>query len=275
MDDQRWRSLRFAAGVLLSCTTMVGAAGAANCTDRSAQLQAGYIGSASDWQEFDVGGRRLVHESGTLQGPELSASLQCGDWELAAALAELTGSRLYDGQTNFGVPITSQAALRQSLGHVQASFRFSEVWRLGVRVSGQTTWRDIASVGGASGYPERFDWTIFSVGSQWKSALGPGQITLAAWAGTPLTSGMTLNLPGRDQAALALGSVTQFELAMGWRIPLQGGWSLQADVRYLSTEVGQGPDVVIQRSGIPVGVAHQPRTSMVDVPIAFRIGYEF
>ncbi len=250
-------------------------AAAANCSERSIAWQAAYVSNLSDWQEFDATGHKLVHESGTLQGAELSAGFRCGGWNFQGQLSQLDGIRLYDGQTSTGTPVMSQSALRQLQGHLQTSYNVSDAWLLGVRFSGQTTWRDIASAGGASGYPERFDWTLLSFGTQWKTALGSGQLTLAGWAGTQLTSSMTLNLPGRDQALLQLGPIRQVELALGWRMPLSPSWSLQADVRYRRTDIDQGADVVIKRNGVPVGVAHQPRTSMVDVPLAIRIGYEF
>jgi len=262
-------------GLLGLMTAAISVAAAAECVDRSASWQAASVTSSSDWNEFDASGRKLVHESGTLQGVELSAGLRCGNWNLQGQLSQLDGSRLYVGQTSTGVPVTSRSALRQRQGHLQASLNVTDAWQLGGRLSGQTLWRDIASAGGASGYPERFDWTLLSLGAQWKTALGPGQLTLAAWAGTQLASSLVLTLPGRDQATLPLGSISQTELAAGWRTQLSPAWHLQADVHYRRTDIDQGADVVIRREGIPVGMAHQPRTSMVDMPIAIRIGYEF
>jgi hypothetical protein len=256
-----------------AATTTVAAA--SNCAERSISWHAAYVSNWSDWGEFDTLGRRLVHESGALQGTELSAELNCGDWNFQALLSQLEGSRVYDGQTSSGTAVTSQSALHQLQGHLQTSLNITGALSLGVRLSGQTTSRDIASAGGASGYPERFDWTLLSVGSQFKTALGPGQMTLEAWAGTQLTSSMLLDLPGRDQAKLQLGSIRQLELALGWRVPLSPAWSLQADARYRRTDIDQGADVVIKRNNVPVGVAHQPQTKTVDLPVAIRIDYKF
>lgn len=276
MIQGKYRRSNWSTLFILGCAvTSTSVALASTCADRSNLWQAAYVSNLSDWQEFDTSGRRLVHESGTLQGAELSASFRCSDWIFQAELTQLEGTRLYDGQTSSGIPVTSQSALRQSKGLLQTSLNVSDAWRLGVRLSGQTTWRDIASAGGASGYPERFDWRLLSLGSQWKTVLGRGQMTVAAWAGTQLTSSMTLNLPGRDQAILELGTIRQVELAVGWRMPLGQAWSLQADARYSRTDIEQGTDVVITRNGVPVGIAHQPRTSIVDMPLAIRINYEF
>lgn len=261
--------------VLAWAVTATTVAAASNCANTSILLRAGYVSNVSEWQEFDTLGRKLVHESGTLQGTELSAGFKCDDLMLQAEITQLDGTRLYDGQTSSGVPVISQSALRQSKGQLQTSLNFGDAWQLGVRLSGQTTWREIASAGGASGYPERYDWTLLSLGAQWTAVLDPGQMTLAAWTGTQLTSSMTLNLPGRDQAMLQVGPIKQVELSAGWYLPLSPAWGLKAEARYRRTEIDQGLDVVIRRNGIPVGVAHQPRTSMVDTPLALRLEYEF
>jgi len=36
----------------------------------------------------------------------------------------------------------------------------------------------------------------------------------------------------------------------------------------------QGESSVIQRGGLPVGLAHQPATVLVDMPISIRLGYD-
>ena len=250
-------------------------AAAANCIDATASGQVAKVSNASEWTEFNGSGRKLVGEAGTLDGIEISGQVRCGIWNLAAQISQLDGSRRYDGQTTTGVPVTSQSAVRQRQGQLQATFNITEAWQLGGRWSSQTLWRDIASAGGASGYPERFDWTLLSLGAQWRAGLGPGQLALAAWTGWQLQSRMVLTLPGRDQATLALGSISQIDLMAGWRTQLSPAWHVQADIGYRRIDMGQGANSVITRGGLPVGVAYQPRTIMVDRPLAIRIGYEF
>jgi hypothetical protein len=142
-------------------------------------------------------------------------------------------------------------------------------------MSGHTLWRDIASTASASGFPERFDWTLLSVGTQWRTAFGPGQLTLAAWTGAQLSSTMLLSLPGSDQTVLKLGSIRQNEVSGGWRNQLSPAWHLQVDVSYRRITMNQGEEGIVKRGGSPVGIAFQPRTTMVDQPIAISIGYEF
>jgi hypothetical protein len=86
---------------------------------------------------------------------------------------------------------------------------------------------------------------------------------------------MELTLPGRDQATLKLGSMNQTEFVALWRTPIGSSLYLEAEVQYRRTAMGQGENSVIERGGMPVGLAHQPTTVMVDVPVAVRLGYEF
>lgn len=261
----------------LLLATLAGAASAASaeCARPELLWQAAAISQASQWTELTPSGQTLVRESGRLGGLDLSGALRCGLWQFEAQLAQLEGARDYAGQTSTGVPVNARSDLQQRQGQLQASFKLNQTWQLGGRLSHLSTWRELASVGAAAGYPERFDWTLLEGGAQWQTELGPGQLQLAAWAGAPLQSRMTLTLPGRDPARLSLGAIRQIELSAAWRGPLRLGWQLQADISYRRTEIKQGASSVIMRSGVPVGVAHQPRTLLRELPVAILISYNY
>lgn len=229
----------------------------------------------SDWREFDQGGRQLVHESGRLRGQAATVAYRCDQWYLSGQASLQTGTRQYDGQTSDGVVAFSQSAVRNRKGQIQAMLAISDDWRMGARLLNQVVGRDIASLSNAAGYPERYEWTLLSLGSQWQAGLGPGQLTLAAWAGTALSSNLRLSLPGRDEAALDLGSIRQAELLIGWRTKLSQAWHIQADIAYTRMEIGRGEDSIITRSGLATGVAHQPRAVMASLPMSIRIGSDF
>ena len=263
------------AGACVLLLTAISVPARADCNERVTDLHAALVSQQSRWTEFDASGRQLVHESGRLQGAELSVGLRCTDWDFLARGALLDGTRRYDGQTSTDAPMVSSSRLRQARAALQANYHLTDAWQWGGRLSKHTTWRNIASAGAAAGYPERYDWTMVSVGAQWQTLAGSNRFSLAAWLGKPLRSSMQLNLPGRDEATLKLGSINQTEIAATWRTPLAGAWHLEADLQYHRTAMGQGEDAVIQRSGAPVGLAHQPRTVFVELPVAVRIGYAF
>ena len=270
---RHWRRIAGSSlGLLLSATSLTAHA---QCSERLTALQAAPVSQQSRWRELDASGRQLVRESGSLHGAELSLGLHCADWDLLARASLLDGTRLYDGQTSTDAPMASSTRVRQAQAALQANYRLADAWQWGGRLSHHTIWRDIASAGAAAGYPERYDWTILAVGAQWQTLAGSNRFSLAAWLGKPLRSSMQLNLPGRDEATLKLGPMHQAELAATWRTPLAGAWHLEADVQYHRTAMGQREDTVIQRSGAPVGLAHQPRTIVVELPVAVRIGYAF
>jgi hypothetical protein len=258
----------------LLLATLASTASAA-CTEPELLWQAAGLSQGSRWDELTPSGQSLVHESGRLDGLEFSGRLRCGAWQFAAHLTQLEGSRDYQGQTSTGIAVNSRSELRQRQARLQTSLDLTPTWQLGGRLSHQTHWRDIASAGAASGYPERFDWTLLEAGAQWQTGLGPGQLQLAAWAGAPLQSSMALTLPGRDPASLSLGAMRQFELSAAWRGPLRPGWQFQVDIAYRRTEIEQGASSVITRAGVPVGVAHQPRTVLRELPLAIRISYSY
>jgi hypothetical protein len=245
------------------------------CEGGQPHLQAGYRSTWSDWFEFDAAGRQIVHEAGVLRGTELAAALDCGRWQWQAQASQSGGVRMYDGQTSTGAPALSQSAISLLQGHVQAGWRPSDAWMLGVRMAGQTLWRDIASTATASGYPERYDWSLLSLGARWQAVFDAGQLTLGLWKGAALQSTMRVGFTGYDPAVLPLGAISQLELSAGWRIRLSPAWQVQADVHQIRTDMAQGADVIITRSGQPAGVAHQPQTRMRETSLAIRIGYEF
>ena len=271
--SRQWNRLGSSSlGLLL---TAISLPAIAECDDRLTALEAALVSSHSDWTELDAAGRQLVHESGRLHGAALSIGLNCSDSDFLALISQLDGPRRYDGQTSTGAPILSNSDVRQRRAYLQANFHLAATWKLGGRLASNTIWRDMASAGAASGYPERYDWTAISLGVQWEKVFDRNRLKLAAWVGRPVRSSMELTLPGRDQATLNLGAMRQTEFAIGWHTPLGLHWYLEADVQYHRTAIDQGESSVIQRGGVPVGVAYQPITVMVDVPVAIRIGYEF
>lgn len=249
-------------------------AAAADCVGLPSSLHAAAITNSTTWSESDAS-HELVRESGTLSGSELSAGWRCNGWTVNAELAQVNGSRLYEGQSSAGLSAISHSAVRQRGLNLDAGLAISEAWRLGGRFSRNALWRDIASTQIASGYPEHFEWSIVSLGAEWRSALGPGELTLAAWAGGGVQSRLTLSLPGRDPARLSLGSLRQIEVVARWAAELAPPWTLAADVRYRRIDIDRGEDAVISRSRQPVGVAHQPETRMTEQPLTIRIGYVF
>ena len=245
------------------------------CTDVKAAISLGAARTESRWTEVDIAGRTIDRESGSLPGQQLGGAIECGDWSASGQLSHFDGTRAYSGQTSIGVPVQTQSSIRQTQGYAQLGRKVRGALFVGGRLAGQKLTRDIASAGGASGYPEEFTRTVVSLGTQWNTPSAWEELTLSAWVGTAIHQSLRLTLPGRDPAKLPLGRLTQWELGAQWRKPLLRHWHLLASVKYISTSVRAGDNAVISRHGIPSGVAHQPRTNTVEVPVTVGIGYEF
>lgn len=275
MLEEKWLNGLRNAGLLCFMAAVTNVAAAGNCLNSEITWQTAGITNASQWDEYNAIGRKLVHESGTLRGAQLSAAYQCNRWIYQTQLSQLSGSRLYEGQTSLGVPVNSNSNLQQTKTHFQANWLVTDDWQIGARIENNSTSRDILSAGGASGYPERFDWTTLSVGAHWAIDLGPGKLMLGALAGKSISSQLSVTLPGKDESKVALGSIKQFELSSGWSMPIGPSWTLQADLGYRLTNIAKSNEFVVRRSGAAVGIAHQPRLNVVDMPVAIRIGYKF
>jgi hypothetical protein len=253
----------------------VAPAAMAECPWTPLAVDAGYIRNRSEWREFGAMGQQLVHESGRLQGPVVSAQWRCQDWVMRGEVSDLDGDRTYDGQTNSGAPVTSHSAVRQQEANLQLAFDVTDNWQLGGKISDQTLWRDIASSAGAAGYPEKFNWTLIHLGAHWHTGLGPGRLTMALWLGVPVRSSLSVRLPGRDELTLALGAIHHLEATARWRMPLRPAWELQIELSFRRTVIAQGDAGVVRRAGVPVAVARQPQTHIEDMPFRLGVSYVF
>lgn len=245
------------------------------CPDFNWDGRAGTTYIRSDWQEFTTEGRTQVQESGQLDGIEFNVGITCGKWRVENLYSQATGRRRYQGRTATGAAAQSWSDMRQAAGQLAVSYQFHPDWQFGVRLLDQTTWRNIASISAAAGYPERFSWTLLSLGLRTQKDLASGRWSFFGWAGQDLRTGMHLQLPGRDPATLALGNIDHIELGVGWGTPLNHHWLLEAAATLRRTTLGQGAVALITRSGAPAGVAFQPSTVLREMPLSISLRYQF
>jgi len=86
---------------------------------------------------------------------------------------------------------------------------------------------------------------------------------------------MSLQLPGNDTTALKFDSPKQWELAIRWRNHLSEHLFMDATFRYINTEIGQSNYGIVTSNGVPVGIAYQPKMTVVDLPLSVAIGVLF
>jgi hypothetical protein len=144
-----------------------------------------------------------------------------------------------------------------------------------VDITQRHTTREIVGTAGVAGYPEVYDRTLARVGARWSVLSAFGQWTFSGAVSLYGDQSMRLTLPGRDPVNLKFGEPQQSELGVSWRKYLTSHTFLTASYRYITTEVNQSQVSVVTASGNPVGVAYQPRSTIVDQPIALAIGMAF
>ncbi|HSW19254.1 MAG TPA: hypothetical protein VLJ86_18690 [Ramlibacter sp.] len=264
-----------AAALLASAPALAGSFVAPNCEQATSGAAVSLARAESRWTETASSGRRLVREAGALWGPQLDAWLDCGALELQGRLSYLDGTRSYDGQTFAGAPAQTTSSVQHLRARAQASWRVAPSWQVGVRLGREMAWRDIASTPVANGYPERYELPMAAVGAAWQGALGAGRLSVGGWVGRDLGARLRLWLPSFDVTSLDLArlSSAEAEVALSWPLSPSADLSLGMGVRRL--RMGQGPARVLTRNGVPGGVAFQPATTLMEIPVAVGVALRF
>lgn len=225
--------------------------------------------------EFAPSGKVLVKEQGTLPGTQVHADLACDDWTAGLGFTATSGSRDYAGQTSLGAPLSTRSQIDDSVFKASLYWQATPSVRLGADISQQHTRRDIQGTSTVSGYPEVYDRLLARLGAQWDIPSPLGLWTLMGAASVHGEQTMNLQLPGKDSATLQFNAPRQWELGIQWRQKLGQHLFVQAAYRYIVTDIDQSKDTIITSSGIPVGIAYQPRTQLTDQPFSIGIGLDF
>jgi hypothetical protein len=225
--------------------------------------------------EYASGGRILVTEHGSLSGAEARTVISCDRWSAGLELASNGGDRDYAGQTSLGTPLTTKSRINNRAVGASLYWRYTESLQFGVDLSQQDSTRTIVGTNLVAGYPETYDRLITRIGTKWDIPSTFGQWTIAGSASVHGEQTMNLQLPGKDPTALKFDSPKQWELSIQWRKDLGKHLFIDATYRYIDTEIGQSNYGIVTSSGIPVGVAYQPKMKLVDQAFLVAIGVVF
>jgi hypothetical protein len=225
--------------------------------------------------EYAPGGRILVSELGSLTGAEVRTAMSCDRWSGDLKFGSDGGDRDYAGQTSIGTPLTTKSRIDNRAVGASLYWRYTESLQLGLDVSQQHAARTIAGTNLVAGYPETYDRLLTRIGTKWVLPSTIGLWTFAGYASVNGSQTMNLQLPGREVTALTFDSPKQWELSIQWRKHLGQHLFIDALYRYMNTEIGQSNYGIVTSSGIPVGVAYQPKMKLVDQPFSVSIGSLF
>jgi hypothetical protein len=242
-------------------------------------LQFGISTQNFGYKEYDDQGVLLDREDGPLPGVvvELGKNRQFVSGALRFEIFD--GLVDYDGQTQSGIPIVTKTDER--ITTIEALLRI-KVKRLAKNEAtiftglGHREWRrNIRATNITSSLFEAYRWTYFTVGGAatfWRHGKWSGGIDVR-WL-RPIRPTMSLDIPGYDEATLALGSRNS------GRINLPFQFIAEVDRQWTITpywelwRLGRSADKYLTVGGVPTGlVAHEPRseTNLVGVTVSLRL----
>jgi hypothetical protein len=225
--------------------------------------------------EYATGGRILVTEHGSLSVAETRTAASCDRWTAGIDMVSSDGERDYAGQTSLGTPLATNSRIDDHAVGASLYWRYTESLQFGVNLSQQNSTRTIAGTNLVAGYPENYDRLVTRIGTKWDIPSSFGQWTIAGSASVYGKQTMNLQLPGKDPTALAFDRPKQWELSIQWRTDLGKHLFMAATYRYIDTAIDQSSYGIVTSSGIPVGVAYQPKMKLIDQPFLVAIGVVF
>jgi len=229
----------------------------------------------SRWSEYGAQGAQLVQEEGRLSRSGVEATLACAPLQWSFDWYHRWGTRDYDGSASTGAAVRTESRIRADEVTL-ALMRGVGAGAIGVRLSYENIGRTIEGTSSVSGYPERFRyWTVALGGRYLLRVTDRLAISAAAWAGGGPGGTVWVDLPRADPAELRLGSSRLLEAALRFELgrpaSSSAGWSWAVGLRVRDAVMRAGEPQVLRSSGVPVGVASQPRTEQRTVGV-FAIG---
>jgi len=235
---------------------------------------------ASRWQEFQPSGKSLLREQGTLWQRGVGWRGNCDEWHVQLELAQSSGQRDYQGQSNRGVAVQTISRLSGRSVDAQLWRAVDEDWSLGGRWHWRQTHRDLVSVGDVLGYEEVHVQPGWAVGVQhvWRSAAG-GAWQGRFWQGQGHNGRVKVALPAMDPAVLPLGSSRWWGAQVQWSAcPPKAqatGWACDVSLDYMSERMARGAEVPIYSQGLLKLGAHQPATRQQSLLLRVAAEYRF
>ena len=260
---------------LLVFSSLVICSASYSCERFEADISFGVRSLTTELSEYATNGKLLVRESGVLPGSLATASIGCDKWVFGLEASSNAGNSDYAGQSSLGAPLQTTSNNSDSSVAGSVYWRVTEAFLIGSELTQRHTNREIVGIAGVAGYPEQYDRILARIGSRWSVPSALGHWTLAGSVSLYGDQSMRLTLPGKDALTLRFDEPQQWELSVSWRKALSNSVYLLASYRYINTEVGQSRYGVVTSGGNPVGIAYQPKSTIIDQPVSISLGMHF
>jgi hypothetical protein len=247
------------------------------CRTQAVEAWAGVV--QSNWQEYGPTGKTLLTERGQLLQHGLGWRGHCADWHLQLQGTRAQGSRLYQGQTNQGMPVSTTSEIEATSLDAQVWYPVLANWSLGGRLFERATERDLKSVGAVQGYVENFHQSALAVGLQHQlDTQDWGRWQTRVWHGVG-RGHMHVTLPGMDAARLPLGAMRWWAAQLQWS-GCRGAegtsrWGCDVALNYQSERLERGATQPIYRQGLHRANAYQPSTHQQALGLNVGVQYRF
>ena len=245
------------------------------CEDSKREFSFGQRTLGNNLTEYASNGGQLVTEKGSLSGTEARLSISCDAWQLGGTLSLNDGHRDYTGQTSLGAPFLTITRVDVRNASADLYKQVFDSVALGLTYYQQRSDRTIVGTSLVAGYPESYDRSFLNLGARWELPSSLGLWSIAGSASLIGQQTMVLLLPGKDATPLQFDDPKQWSLSLQWRKEIGKNLFINASYGYVKTEISQSDSGIVTSGGIPVGVAYQPRMTLIDRPFLVFIGIKF
>lgn len=231
----------------------------------------------SQWREKTPEGVTHVKEGGQLQFSATALTASHPLVDVTIRHVQLRGHRLYEGVTNQGHAATSMSEVRSGTLGLSVLKKVSPTWTFDAAIDRVSMQRDIRSTAMAVGYPERYKYTMGTLGIQHQLGLFSGlDLHTHLSVGRSFDEGLLVSLPGFDpaQMKMGLGRTT----GISWQLVKSfsdSKWRASLKLGYVKDEFKAGDAITLFKGGRIAGSAQQPAWHHAATQLSAKVSYDF
>ena len=233
------------------------------------------VSRSSRWLERSAAGATLLTEHGPLTGLSLGWHEPFDGFSARLGWQGVRGVRSYDGQTMSGTPVATGVDLQEDRLELALRAPLASDWTLGLQIEPTQLRRHLRSTATASGYPERWRWTLLQVDLAGHRAVDSGvELAWRLGYGALLAPRVVATFPGRDPVTLVPSRGRQVSASLDASGPLMlapaSAWRWQCGLAWSAHRFDASGVSAVTSNGTLSGGAVQPETELRDLTL--RLG---
>lgn len=251
----------------------------AESVSKDSYLNLGFNAQYFGYKEFDDQGVLLDREDGLMPGLVMEFGK---DWNLISGAVRfelIDGVVDYDGQTQAGVPVTTNTDERIVTLEALIRYRLKQLPEFNLTVVGglgHREWRrNIRATDITSSLYEVYEWRYWFLGGaatvwrngQWSAGIDAGWLY-------PIKPNISIDLTGYDEVRLSLKPHSSGRISFPLRYVVSDGQEWTLSPYWESWRLGRSADKVLTVGGVPTtAIVHEPRseTSVVGLVMSVQL----